>query len=122
MTTLLDEVNVIDCSAEETVPQEGSPGSLRWLAKDLRQADWYFELQDSVLDELRQLGNFIEANLAAIPLTPPNLEAEYVDGRISTMVTGFTPIYTESSATVGEGPIWEGTQPRYACDPGHSHR
>lgn len=62
MTTLPTDVNVIDCSIEETGPQEGSPGSLRWLAKDLRQDDWYFELQDSVLDELRQLANFIEAN------------------------------------------------------------
>ena len=49
------------------------------------------------------LSGFIESNLAAIPLTPPSLDAEYTDGKVINVVTGFTPVYTESSATVGEG-------------------
>lgn len=49
------------------------------------------------------LSGFIESNLAAIPLTPPSLEAEYAEGEVINVVTGFTPIYTESSATIGEG-------------------
>lgn len=49
------------------------------------------------------LSGFIESNLAATPLTPPSLEAEYAEGEVVNVVTGFTPIYTESGATVGEG-------------------
>lgn len=49
------------------------------------------------------LSGFIESNLAAIPLTPPSLEAEYAEGEVINVVTGFTPVYTESSATIGEG-------------------
>ena len=49
------------------------------------------------------LSGFIESNLAAIPLTPPSLDAEYADGEVVNVVTGFTPVYTESSATVGNG-------------------
>lgn len=59
------------------------------------------------------ISSFIESSLAAIPLTPPSLDAEYVDGRISTVVTGFTPIYTESSATVGKGQFLVGTNFSY---------
>jgi hypothetical protein len=59
------------------------------------------------------ISNFIESNLASIPLTPPSLDAEYVDGRIATMVTGFTPIFTESSATVGQGQFLAGTNFSY---------
>lgn len=49
------------------------------------------------------LSGFIESNLAAIPLTPPSLDAEYAGGEVVNVVTGFTPAYTESSATVGDG-------------------
>lgn len=49
------------------------------------------------------LSGFIEGNLASIPLTPPGLDAEYADGEVINVVTGFTPVYTESSATVGDG-------------------
>lgn len=49
------------------------------------------------------LSGFIESNLAAIPLAPPGLEAEYVEGEVVNVVTGFAPVYTESSATIGEG-------------------
>lgn len=55
------------------------------------------------------VSGFIESNLAAIPLTPPSLDAEYAEGEIISVVTGFTPIYTESSATVGEGLFLVGT-------------
>lgn len=59
------------------------------------------------------VSGFIESNLAAIPLTPPSLEAEYAEGGIVNVVTGFTPIYTESSATVGQGLFLVGTNASY---------
>ncbi|MFH5833003.1 hypothetical protein ACG2F4_10115 [Halalkalibaculum sp. DA3122] len=49
------------------------------------------------------ISGFIESNLAAIPLTPPALEAEFTENGVVNVVTGFTPIYTESGATVGRG-------------------
>ncbi len=49
------------------------------------------------------VSGFIESSLSAIPLTPPSLDAEYTTGGIVNVVTGFTPVYTESSATVGQG-------------------
>ncbi len=52
---------------------------------------------------------FIEDNLAAIPLAPPNLEAEFLDGQLVTTATGFAPIFTESSATVGKGKVFVGS-------------
>lgn len=52
---------------------------------------------------------FIEDNLAAIPLAPPNLEAEFLDGQIVTTTTGFAPIFTESSSTVGKGKVFIGS-------------
>ncbi|NBB85876.1 MAG: hypothetical protein GVY12_06605 [Bacteroidetes bacterium] len=55
------------------------------------------------------VSGFVESSLAAIPLTPPSLEAEYTQDGIVNVVTGFTPIYTESSATVGEGLFLVGT-------------
>lgn len=48
------------------------------------------------------ISTFIENNLAAIPLTPPTLEPAMKDGEIVAAVSGFAPIYTESSATLGE--------------------
>lgn len=48
------------------------------------------------------ISSFIENNLAAIPLTPPTLEPAMRDGNIVASVTGFAPIYTESSSTLGE--------------------
>lgn len=59
------------------------------------------------------LSGFIESNLAAIPLAPPSLEAEYADGEVINVVTGFTPIYTESSATVGKGLFLVGANTSY---------
>lgn len=59
------------------------------------------------------LSSFIESNLASIPLTPPSIDAEYQDGRIVTVVTGFTPIFTESSSTVGKGNIYAGSNFSY---------
>ena len=56
---------------------------------------------------------FIESNLAAIPLTPPSLDAAYENGEIVNIVTGFTPIFTESSATVGSGQFLVGTNYSY---------
>lgn len=56
---------------------------------------------------------FIESNLAAIPLTPPSLDAAYQDGEIVNIVTGFTPIFTESSATVGDGQFLVGSNFSY---------
>ena len=55
------------------------------------------------------ISNFIESTLASIPLSPPVLEAQFKDGEIVSSVTGFTPIYTESSATVGRGQFLVGT-------------
>jgi hypothetical protein len=55
------------------------------------------------------ISGFIESNLAAIPLTPPSLNAEFTDEGIVSVVTGFTPIYTESSATVGKGLFYVGS-------------
>ena len=57
--------------------------------------------------------NFIESSLAAIPLTPPSLDAQYADGEIVTVVTAFTPIFTESSATVGQGQFLVGSNVAY---------
>lgn len=55
------------------------------------------------------ISGFIESNLAAIPLTPPSLKAEFTDEGIISVVTGFSPIYTESSGTVGQGLFFVGT-------------
>lgn len=55
------------------------------------------------------VSGFIESSLAALPLTPPNLDAEFVDGEVVNVVTGFSPIFTESSATVGRGHLFAGT-------------
>lgn len=54
------------------------------------------------------IAGFIESNLASIPLTPPALEAEFSEQGVVEVVTGFTPIYTESSASVGEGLFFGG--------------
>lgn len=59
------------------------------------------------------ISGFIESNLAAIPLTPPSLEAEFTEEGIINVVTGFTPIYTESSATVGKGLFLAGANVSY---------
>ena len=59
------------------------------------------------------VSGFIESSLAAIPLTPPTLDAEYADGRIVNVVSGFTPIYTESSASVGKGLFVVGANASY---------
>ncbi|MDR8393018.1 hypothetical protein NC796_17815 [Aliifodinibius sp. S!AR15-10] len=59
------------------------------------------------------ISGFIESNLAAIPLTPPSLEAEYTEQGIVSVVTGFTPIYTESSASVGKGLFLVGANASY---------
>lgn len=60
------------------------------------------------------LSGFIESNLSAIPLTPPSLDAEYAEGEVVNVVTGFTPIYTESSATVGKGLFLAGSNVSYS--------
>lgn len=59
------------------------------------------------------ISGFIESNLASIPLTPPSLEAEFTEEGIINVVTGFTPIYTESSATVGKGLFLVGANASY---------
>lgn len=59
------------------------------------------------------ISNFLESSLAAIPLTPPSLDVEYADGEIVTVVTGFTPIYTESVGTVGGGRFLVGSSFSY---------
>ncbi len=59
------------------------------------------------------ISGFIESNLAAVPLTPPNLDVEYVDGELVNVVAGFTPIYTESSATIGQGHFMVGGNASY---------
>ncbi|NBC18839.1 MAG: hypothetical protein GVY18_16165 [Bacteroidetes bacterium] len=59
------------------------------------------------------ISNFIESSLASIPLTPPSLDAQYRDGEIVTVVTAFTPIFTESSATVGRGQFLVGSNVSY---------
>ncbi len=59
------------------------------------------------------ISNFIESSLASIPLTPPVLKAQFKDGEIVTTVTGFTPIYTESSSTVGKGQFMMGSNFSY---------
>lgn len=59
------------------------------------------------------ISNFIESSLAAIPLTPPSLDAQYAGGEIVTVVTAFTPIFTESSATVGQGQVLVGSNVSY---------
>jgi hypothetical protein len=59
------------------------------------------------------ISNFIESSLSAIPLTPPSLDAQYREGEIVTVVTAFTPIFTESSATVGQGQVLIGSNVSY---------
>jgi len=59
------------------------------------------------------ISGFIESNLSAIPLTPPSLEAEFTEEGIVNVVTGFTPIYTESNATVGKGLFLVGANASY---------
>jgi hypothetical protein len=49
------------------------------------------------------LSGFIESNLAAIPVTPPSLDAQFISGEVVNVVSGFTPIFTESASTVGKG-------------------
>lgn len=49
------------------------------------------------------ISGFMESNLAAIPMTPPSMKAEFTDEGIVSVITGFSPIYTESSATVDKG-------------------
>ncbi len=59
------------------------------------------------------LSNFVESNLASIPLTPPSLEIAERDGEFVNVVTGFTPIFTESVGTVGKGQFLVGTNASY---------
>lgn len=59
------------------------------------------------------ISGFIESNLASIPLTPPNVRPVFQDGEIVNVVTGFTPIFTESSGTVGQGLFFVGTNFSY---------
>ncbi|NNF03881.1 MAG: hypothetical protein HKN17_05385 [Rhodothermales bacterium] len=49
------------------------------------------------------ISGFVENNMASIPLTPPSLRPARVDGQRVNVVTGFTPIFTESVWTVGKG-------------------
>lgn len=49
------------------------------------------------------ISGFVENNMASIPLTPPSLRPARVDGERVNVVTGFTPIFTESVWTVGQG-------------------
>lgn len=51
---------------------------------------------------------FIESNLASIPMTPPSVKSVFEDGRIVNVVTGFSPIFTENTATVGGGKLFFG--------------
>lgn len=59
------------------------------------------------------INGFLESSLSAIPLTPPNLDLEYVDGELVNVATGFTPIYTESSSTIGKGLFMVGANASY---------
>lgn len=59
------------------------------------------------------INGFLESSLSAVPLTPPNLDVEYVDGELVNVATGFAPIYTESSATIGEGLFMVGANSSY---------
>lgn len=54
------------------------------------------------------ISNFIENNLAAIPLTPPNLELATRDGELVTAIAGMAPLYTEGSSTIGTGRFYVG--------------
>ncbi len=56
---------------------------------------------------------FIENNLASIPMTPPAVKSVFEDGRIVNVVTGFSPIFTENSATVGAGKLFFGANYSY---------
>lgn len=49
------------------------------------------------------ISGFVENNMASIPLTPPSLRPARVAGQRVNVVTGFTPIFTESVWTVGQG-------------------
>jgi hypothetical protein len=49
------------------------------------------------------ISGFIESSLAAIPVTPPSLDAQFISGQVVNVVSGFTPIFTESASTVGKG-------------------
>ncbi|MEZ4654094.1 MAG: hypothetical protein R3E12_11050 [Candidatus Eisenbacteria bacterium] len=51
---------------------------------------------------------FIESNLSSIPLTPPSVKSVFDNGQIVNVVTGFSPIFTENSSTVGGGKIFVG--------------
>ena len=62
MAEALNDMNVLDCSREESSIQDGTPGPLRWVAQDLRRDNWWFDLPDAMDDELRHLAEFIEAN------------------------------------------------------------
>lgn len=59
------------------------------------------------------LSGFIESNLASIPLTPPSLEVVSENNELVEVVTGFTPIFTESSGTVGKGNFFVGSNFSY---------
>ena len=59
------------------------------------------------------LSNFVESSLSNIPLTPPKLEASFVDGEIVSTVTGFASIFSENSSTVGKGRLLAGTSFSY---------
>lgn len=60
------------------------------------------------------ISGFVESNLAAIPLSPPSLQLAEVDGEIVNIVTGFTPIFTESVWTVGKGQFLVGSNFSYS--------
>lgn len=55
------------------------------------------------------ISGFVESNLAAIPLTPPSLQIAEEDGELVNIVTGFTPIFTESVGTAGRGQFLVGS-------------
>lgn len=61
------------------------------------------------------LSDFIESNVASIPLssTPPGLMPVQVEGRTVPQVVNFTPIFTETSATVGRGNLYVGSSFSY---------
>lgn len=114
-TVILAVVLVLLCVPSATA-QSRLEGALAAMYRDcLFPTSPYF--QNSIaLSELQVapgISTFIENNLAAIPLTPPTLEPAMRDGAIVAAVTGFGPIYTESSATLGQQKAFIGANYSY---------
>jgi hypothetical protein len=105
LATLLTPLLLATAAAPPAAAQSRLEGALAAMYRDcLFPTSQHFQsaILLSELELAPGISRFIENNLAAIPLTPPTLEPSMRDGDIVAAVTGFAPIYTESSTTLGE--------------------